>query len=132
MQMLEVPMSTCESQNLTELEAYHRAIRCAQSSGLRGAPTAYSFLQMSLGEYGDEIAMVTEALQADTMVWVFACTGAITRSLPDGSTAGYMAFAIDAITGVPISPPAHHPSGALPKERPFTVIERNQLPEKRD
>ena len=118
-------MSTYESRYLTELEAYDRAIRCAQSSGLRGEPTAYSLLQMSLGEYGDEIGMVTEAQQADTMVWVFACTGAITRSLPDGSTADYMAFAIDASTGVPISPSAHHPSGSPPKERPFAVPERH-------
>ena len=69
--------------------------------------------------------MVTEARQADTMVWVFACRGTTTRILPDGSAASYMAFAVDAITGAPISSSAHDPSGSPPKERPFTVSERH-------
>ena len=53
MAVLEVPMSSDESHYLTEREAYDRAVRYAQSSGLRGEPTAYSLLQMSLVEYGE-------------------------------------------------------------------------------
>ena len=114
-------MADEESCFLTEEAAYSKAIGYAQSIGLRGQPTAYSIRQMTLSEYGEAIGMASEAAQADTVVWVFACTGTIGRTLPDGSPASYMAFAVDAITGVPINPSAHHPGETPVKERPFPV-----------
>ena len=114
-------MADEESCFLTEEEAYSKAIGYAQSIGLRGQPTAYSIRQMTLSEHGEAIGMVSEAAQADTVVWVFACAGTVGRTLPDGSPASYMAFAVDAITGVPINPSAHHPGETPVKERPFPV-----------
>ena len=110
-----------ESYSLTWPEAYAKAVGYAQSAGLQGEPTAYSMRQMTLSEYGDATGMTTDAVQDGTVVWVFACTGTIGRALPNGSPASYMAFAIDAITGVPINPSAHYPSENSPKERPFPV-----------
>ena len=115
-------MANKESRFLTEQEAYEKSIGYAQSLGLQGQPTSYSMLQMTLGEYGESTDLTPEAAeQADTAVWVFACRGTIERSLPDGSPASYMAFAIDAITGVPASLSDHYPSDHRRKERPFPI-----------
>ena len=114
-------MANKESRFLTEQEAYEKSIGYAQSCGLQGQPTSYSMLQMTLGEYGEATDLTPEAEQADAAVWVFACTGTIERSLSDGSPASYMAFAIDAITGVPASVSDHYPSDHRRKERPFLM-----------